>query len=306
MQLEERKMKELVIISGKGGTGKTTVAASFAALAENAVVADCDVDASDLHLILQPAIRISTQFFCGHTAEIRRADCIRCGTCIAYCRFDSVNIDYDAYGGKEFSIEKSSCEGCGACVRFCPVKAIDFNERYCGEWFVSDTRFGPMVHAVLGPGAENSGKLVNLVRVNARKTAEEKGKSLIITDGPPGIGCPVISSVTGADAVLIVAEPTLSGMHDLRRIMGLAKHFRVRTLICVNKSDINTNITGRIHEISIESGALFLGGIPYDGEVNRAHDKGISIIEYGKGESVGAIKEIWNKTYRNIQHITGE
>ncbi|HCE43975.1 MAG TPA: (4Fe-4S)-binding protein [Lentisphaeria bacterium] len=293
-------MKELVIISGKGGTGKTTVAASFAALAENAVIADCDVDASDLHLILHPVIRISNQFFCGHSAEIRKSDCIRCGACLAYCRFDAVKMEHDAYGGNEFSIETSSCEGCGACARFCTVKAIDLNERYCGEWFVSDTRFGPMVHAVLGPGAENSGKLVNLVRVNARKTAGEKGKSLIITDGPPGIGCPVISSVTGADAVLVVAEPTLSGIHDLGRITELARHFRIRTFVCVNKSDINMEMTGRIEKTTIESGAVFAGGIPYDSEVNRAHDEGVSVIEHGKGGSIVRIREIWNYVSRNI------
>jgi len=224
--------------------------------------------------------RVSHQFFCGHSAEIRKSDCIRCGECAARCRFDAVNIEHDSYGGNLFSIDASSCEGCGACVRFCPVKAIDFNERYCGEWFVSDTRFGPMVHAVLGPGAENSGKLVNLVRVNAKKIAEERGKNIIITDGPPGIGCPVISSVTGADAVIIVAEPTLSGIHDLKRIMELAKHFRIKAFVCVNKADINMGMTGQIEKISLESGAVFSGGIPYDSELNIAHDKGVSIIEH--------------------------
>ncbi len=293
-------MKELVIISGKGGTGKTTFAASFAALAENAVIADCDVDASDLHLVLNPTRRISHQFFCGHSAEIRSADCIRCGVCFSHCRFEAVKMDGDVAGNAEFSIDTSSCEGCGACVRFCPVNAINFNERYCGEWFVSDTRFGPMVHAVLGPGAENSGKLVNLVRVNARRTAEERGKNLIITDGPPGIGCPVISSVTGADAVLAVAEPTLSGLHDLQRIMELARHFRIRTFVCVNKADINTGITDEIEKMSVASGAVFAGSIPCDGEVNRAHGKGVSIIEHGKGESVGRIREMWNEISSNI------
>ncbi|HBC89802.1 MAG TPA: (4Fe-4S)-binding protein [Lentisphaeria bacterium] len=293
-------MKEIVVISGKGGTGKTTIAASFAALAENAVMADCDVDASDLHLILRPVIKTGNRFFCGHEAEIRKNDCISCGACLANCRFEAVKMNGDVAGEAEFSIDASACDGCGACVYLCPVKAIDFHSRYCGEWFVSDTRFGPMVHAVLAPGAENSGKLVNLVRMNAKKTAEETGGNIIITDGPPGIGCPVISSVTGADAVLAVAEPTLSGLHDLRRIMELARHFGIRTLVCVNRSDMNTGISEEIEKLSAESGAVFAGRIPYDDEINRAHDGGISIIEHGKGESVGRIREVWNETRRNI------
>ncbi len=293
-------MKELVIISGKGGTGKTTLAAAFASLAANAVIADCDVDASDLHLVLNPARRISNQFFCGSSAEIRSSGCIRCGACLAHCRFEAVKMEGGIAGEAEFSIDEISCEGCGACARFCPVKAIDLNQRYCGEWYISETRFGPMVHAVLGPGAENSGKLVNLVRANARRIAGERGRDIIITDGPPGIGCPVISSVTGADAVLIATEPTLSGMHDLQRIMALARHFRIRTYVCVNRADINAEMTEQIEKLSVESGASYAGALPYDREVNSAHDNGVSIIEHGKGEIVGRIREMWDGISRNI------
>ena len=293
-------MKELVIISGKGGTGKTTITAAFAALSENAVIADADVDASDLHLILHPSIRICTQFFCGHEAEIRKDDCIRCGACLAHCRFEGVKMLGDTAGEAEFSIDASSCEGCGACVRLCPVKAIDFHERYCGEWYVSDSRFGPMVHAVLGAGAENSGKLVNIVRMNAKKVALETGRKLIITDGPPGIGCPVISSVTGADAVLAVAEPTLSGIHDLSRVIELARHFRIKIFVCVNKFDINPGLTEKIERISEESGALIVGRIHYDREITNAQNEGLSVIEYGKGASVDEIKGIWEKIIQKI------
>ena len=293
-------MKELVIISGKGGTGKTTITASFAALSENAVIADADVDASDLHLILHPSIRIDNQFFCGHEAEIRKDDCIRCGACLAHCRFEAVKMTGDAAGEAGFSIDASSCEGCRACVRLCPVKAIDFHDRYCGEWYVSGTRFGPMVHAVLAPGAENSGKLVNIVRVNAKKVATEAGRDLIITDGPPGIGCPVISSVTGADAVLAVAEPTLSGMHDLARVTELARHFRIKMFVCVNKFDINPELAGKIEKMSEDSGAFVVGRIPYDREVTNAKNEGLSVIEYNKGASVDEIKSIWEKIIGKI------
>jgi MinD superfamily P-loop ATPase len=288
-------VKELVIISGKGGTGKTTITASFAALSENAVIADADVDASDLHLILQPSIRIDNQFFCGHEAEIRKDDCVGCGACLAHCRFNAVKMLGDKAGKAEFSIDASSCEGCEACVRLCPVKAIDFHDRYCGEWYVSDTRFGPMIHAVLGPGAENSGKLVNIVRTNAKKVAVETERSLIITDGPPGIGCPVISSVTGADAVLAVAEPTLSGIHDLSRVIELARHFRIKMFVCVNKFDINTGLTEKIERLSEEAGAFIAGRIPYDREVTNAQNEGLSVVEYNKGDSVKEIKSIWEK-----------
>jgi len=194
-------MKELVIISGKGGTGKTSVLGSFAALANNAVFADCDVDAADLHLILKPDVQKKTVFKSGHEAVIRPADCIECGRCEEVCRFDAVDRCDDV-----FRIDPSACEGCGVCVHFCPVNAIDFPEAICGE----TTRFGSMVHARLGIGAENSGKLVSVVRKEARKIAEEQGADWLLVDGPPGIGCPVIASITGADAVLIVTDAFLA------------------------------------------------------------------------------------------------
>lgn len=227
-----RKMQELVVISGKGGTGKTSFLASFAVLAADAVIADCDVDAANLHLVLSPQIKKRVEFRSGHEAVIRTKDCQECGKCMELCRFNAVpkNGTKPAY-----RIDPLACEGCGVCVRFCPAQAIDFPERSCGEWFVSETRCGPLVHAKLGVASENSGKLVSTVRQQAKQLAEETGKNLVLADGPPGIGCPVIASITGATAVLIVTEPTLSGEHDLLRVFSLARHFDLPTYVCVNK-----------------------------------------------------------------------
>ncbi|MBT8368300.1 MAG: ATP-binding protein, partial [Deltaproteobacteria bacterium] len=199
-------MKELIVISGKGGTGKTSLMAAFSSLAENKVLCDTDVDAADLHLIMDPDVIRHTDFQSGNTAVIRKDHCSECDLCREMCRFNAISADY--------IVNPIDCEGCGVCVHFCPEKAIDFPENTCGEWFVSDTRFGPMVHARLGIAEENSGKLVTLVRQEARKIAEEKNLDLILTDGPPGVGCPVIASIGGASAVLIVTEPTVSGKHD--------------------------------------------------------------------------------------------
>ncbi|MGB7629601.1 MAG: ATP-binding protein, partial [Candidatus Deferrimicrobium sp.] len=225
-------MKELVIISGKGGTGKTSLTASFVVLADRPVIADCDVDAADLHLVLSPRINERHEFRSGHEAVIRQDDCNGCGTCLADCRFDAVRMNGKAAGNATFVIDPVACEGCGVCIRFCPEKAIDFPERPCGEWMISETRCGPMVHARLGVGAENSGKLVSTVRREARRIAEEEHRFLVIVDGPPGIGCPVIASVTGATHVLAVTEPTVSGEHDLERVLSLTRHFSIPAAVC--------------------------------------------------------------------------
>ena len=232
-------MKEIVVVSGKGGTGKTSVTASLAVLAERPVLADCDVDASDLYLVLAPRILERHEFFGGRKAVVREADCLGCGDCRRRCRFGAVARRDRSPAGQVFAVDPFSCEGCGVCVRFCPASAIDFPERSCGEWMVSATRCGPMVHARLGIAAENSGKLVSTVRREARRVAEAEGRSLIVVDGPPGIGCPVIASLTGASLVLAVTEPTLSGEHDLARVLDLARHFGIPSAVCVNKWDIN-------------------------------------------------------------------
>ncbi len=271
--------REVVVISGKGGTGKTSLTASLAVLAGHALVADCDVDAADLHLLLLPRTRESQPFYSGHEAIIRPAGCISCGLCLAHCRFEAVHMKGSASGPALFAIDPAACEGCGLCVHYCPTGAIDFPERLCGEWMISDTRIGPMVHARLGVAAENSGKLVSLVRRQARELAEKEGYSLIITDGPPGIGCPVIASVTGASQVLVVTEPTLSGEHDLGRVLGLARHFDLPVAVCVNKWDLNPEMTERIENKARLSGAQIAGRIRYDPGVTRAMMQAKSVVE---------------------------
>ncbi len=278
-------MKELVIISGKGGTGKTSITASFAALAQNAVLADCDVDAADLHLVLNPTIQRRETFTSGHAAEIRTADCTQCGLCETICRFDAI---------KDFKVDPLGCEGCGVCVEFCPTKAIDFPEQDCGEWFASTTRCGQMVHARMNPGAENSGKLVSLVRREARKIAEQQNCEYLLVDGPPGIGCPVIASITGADAVLVVTEPTLSGEHDLRRVMELTNYFKIPAMVCINKWDINPVMTERIETLAQKMGAKPVGRIPYDAAVTAAQINARSLVEDSDGRAAKAMRKTWS------------
>jgi MinD superfamily P-loop ATPase len=289
-------MKELVIISGKGGTGKTSVTASFAALAKNAVLADCDVDAADLHLILNPKIFNRHNFYSGHEAVIRPADCTACGLCQTLCRFDAIQES-----GGTFTIDSSSCEGCGVCVEFCPAKAIDFPDRLCGAWFVSKTRFGTMIHARLGIGAENSGKLVSTVRQQAKQVAAAVQADWILTDGPPGTGCPVIASITGADAVLAVTEPTCSGQHDLLRVLELTRHFKIPAFVCVNKWDINPEMTGQIEAVAAEAGAAVSGRIPYDKSITMAQINGQSVVELNNGAASQAIQTLWEKLCQTLQ-----
>ncbi len=285
---------ELVVISGKGGTGKTSVTASLAVLAGRSVLADCDVDAADLHLLLAPRIGQRRDFYSGHQAVIRQADCIGCGACLAYCRFEAVQRQPALDTPTLFSIDPALCEGCGVCVHFCPVKAIDFNERWCGEWMISTTRCGPMVHARLGTAAENSGKLVSLVRQEARRLAETEGITRIMVDGPPGIGCPVISSLTGASRVLLVSEPTLSAEHDLLRVLQLTHHFKLPVSLCVNKYDIDLAMTERIEQAAAAAGARILGRIHYDANVTKSQMKVQTVVEI-QSTAADDIKHIWNQ-----------
>lgn len=278
-------MKEIVIISGKGGTGKTSITASFAALAGNAVLADCDVDAADLHLVLQPTAQHRETFTSGHAAEIRAADCTRCGLCESLCRFDAI---------RDFQVDPLACEGCGVCVEFCPAKAIDFPAQECGEWFSSTTRFGAMVHAHMRAGAENSGKLVSLVRQEARKIAVRQNARFLLVDGPPGIGCPVIASITGANAVLVVSEPTLSGEHDAKRVLELAKHFKIPAMVCINKWDINHIMAERIESLALSVGAKPVGRIPYDAAVTAAQINARTVVEESTGPAARQIQRIWS------------
>ncbi len=286
-------MNELVIISGKGGTGKTSIAASFAVLAERPVIADCDVDAADLHLVLSPRIREKHDFTSGRQAVIRPQDCSGCGTCAGLCRFEAITKTNREDGAATYTVDPIACEGCGVCVRFCPERAIDFPESLCGTWMISDTRCGPMVHARLGIAAENSGKLVSLVRREARRIAEEEKRPLVIVDGPPGIGCPVIASLTGATMVLVVTEPTVSGEHDLERVLALARHFGMPAAVCVNKWDINTEMTERIEDMARRSGARIAGRIRYDRSVTAAQMQGLAVVETA-APCVEDIRRIWD------------
>ncbi len=281
-------MKEIVIISGKGGTGKTTITAAFASLVENKVMADCDVDAADLHLILSPDIQYEEDFYSGKTALIRENDCTECGKCVEVCQFDAISPD--------FVVDPVACEGCGVCVYFCPGDAIDFNENLSGRWFISNTRFGPMVHARLGIAEENSGKLVMLVRRQAKLLAEKQNADFIIVDGAPGIGCPVISSITGANAVLVVTEPTLSGRHDLERVVSLAAdHFQIPTFVCVNKYDLNNKITDQIENFCRDRDIGFVGNIAYDTIVTDAMVQAKTIIEFSDGVISKEINRMWDR-----------
>ena len=286
-------MKELIVISGKGGTGKTSIIASFASLAENKILCDADVDAADLHLIMDPHILMHADFKSGHTANINSNKCSGCGLCLGMCKFAAISED--------FKVNPIDCEGCGVCVYFCPEKAINFPENTCGEWFESYTRFGPMVHARLGIAEENSGKLVTLVRQESKRLADQKNLDLILTDGPPGVGCPVIASIGGASAVLIVTEPTLSGIHDMERVMQLANHFKVPAMVCVNKFDLNPDLTGDIENFAKDEGLSCLGRIPFDPTFTKAMVKGQTVIEYNSDSAAGdAVKKIWCSLSRRL------
>ena len=280
-------MKELTIISGKGGTGKTSIVASFAAIAKNKILVDADVDAADLHLVLPPEIKKEEDFKGGHIAFINPDICTNCGDCIERCQFNAISDD--------FVVDQIACEGCGVCVHFCPVGAIDFPQRTCGKWFISDTKSGPMVHAKLGIAEENSGLLVSMLRREAKEIAGQNGLEIIIIDGPPGIGCPVIASVTGTSAVLIITEPTLSGMHDMQRVGELTAFLNVPSMVCINKYDINPEISDQIKKYAAENKIKYAGSVPYDSDVTAAMVAQKSLVDFSEGEGSQAIRKVWKE-----------
>lgn len=288
-------MKEIVVISGKGGTGKTSIVAAFAALANNAVLADCDVDAADLHLVLKPNIKQTHDFSGGKLASIITAKCVSCSRCRDVCNFDAVEFNGPANNivEKTYTIDPVSCEGCSVCVHYCPVNAIEFKDAVNGQWFISNTRCGPMLHARLGIAQENSGKLVSLLRKEAKKIATEQNKELIIVDGSPGIGCPVIASITGANLILVVTEPTISGQHDLDRVVELTEYFGIPTAICINKYDINMEIAKAIEEKTLAGNLKLVGKIDYDPAVTKAQIAAKSIIEYSDNGLKNQIISMW-------------
>jgi MinD superfamily P-loop ATPase len=287
-------MKELVVISGKGGTGKTSLLAAFAALAQNKVLCDGDVDAADLHLIMDPHIRERHNFQSGHTAIIDKDKCTECGMCRDLCRWNAISEDY--------VVDPIECEGCGVCHYFCPEEAIDFPLNTCGEWFLSETRFGPMAHARLGIAEENSGKLVTLIRQEGKKLAEAKHLDLLLTDGPPGVGCPVIASLGGATAVLIVTEPTVSGRHDMKRVAELAAFFKIPAMVCVNKFDLNPDEGQVIEAFARERNITSMGRIPFDSAFTQSMVQGKTIFEYdGKSEAARAVRELWARIEEQLE-----
>lgn len=278
-------MKEVVVLSGKGGTGKTSIVGSLAALAEDKVLADCDVDAADLHLLLSPSERMRNEFWSGQVAHIDEDKCTECGLCQELCRFNAI---------EDFRVDAVSCEGCGFCFHVCPVEAITMSERMAGYWFISDTRYGPLVHARLGVAQENSGKLVAVVRQQAKQIAEEQGLDYIISDGPPGIGCPVISSLSGAGLALLVTEPSLSGIHDLERVLGVCRHFGVPAMVCINKYDLNEENTRQIEDQCLSQGVEVAGRIPFDNVVTESIVQGVPVVEYSDGNVTREIERMWH------------
>ncbi len=281
-------MKELLVISGKGGTGKTSLVGSLAALADNKVLVDCDVDAADLHLLLAPRPRSTNEFRSGVKARVVADQCSGCGVCVDLCQFAAISFDLIA------RINDLGCEGCGVCAHFCPEQAIVLEENHCGSWFLSDTDYGPLVHAQLFAGEENSGKLVSFIKRQARELAEQSGIDLIIIDGAPGIGCPVIASLSNVDTALVVTEPTLSGLHDLERVLDLAGHFKVQALVCVNKWDLHPEMTASIEAACAARGVEALGRIPFDPAVVACQIQGVPVVSDEQSPAAEAIRQIWH------------
>ena len=283
-------MRQITIISGKGGTGKTTLVGSFAALAENKVIADCDVDAPDLHLLVHPEIIKKEEFKGVKVAVMDKTLCTECGTCEETCRFKAIASTEES----GYAVNPARCEGCGACVFTCPQEAVTLKERVSGYAFISKTNYGTMVHAQLNIAEEASGKLVTVVRNNAQQVAEKESCELILIDGAPGIGCPVIASLTGVDLALIVTEPTMSGLHDLERIMDVTRHFGIGSVVCINKYDINEENSRRITEFCRQRGVEVVGKIPYDSVVTEAMVAGKPVVEFSEGEVSNAIGDVWD------------
>lgn len=283
-------MREIVVISGKGGTGKTSITAAFAHLADGVMLCDLDVDAPDLHLLLAPVRQEIHAFHSGHVAAVDPLRCAGCGLCAELCRFQAVHR-----GREGFDINPMRCEGCKVCVRFCPSGAVDFTQKQCGEWYVSTTRFGPMIHAQLFPGQENSGRLVALLKQEARQRAAALGLGMLLCDGAPGIGCPVISSLSGAHLAILVTEPTPSGRHDLERVVALCAHFRIPVAVIINKFDLNAKNAADIREYCQKEGHVLLGMLPYDDVVVQAMAGEKCVTELPAAPFSRNLRDIWER-----------
>ncbi|HID98420.1 MAG TPA: (4Fe-4S)-binding protein [Thermodesulfobacteriaceae bacterium] len=289
-------MKEILVLSGKGGTGKTTLVGAMAVIMPDKVLADCDVDAADLHLLLSPEVSERNEFWSGVKAGVDTGRCSGCGSCFEICRFDAVIMAETAV------IDDFHCEGCGVCYEFCPEGAISLRDNRSGMWFKSVTKYGPMIHAALGIGEENSGKLVSLVKKEIRALAEEQGVRWILVDGPPGLGCPVIAALSGADLVLIVTEPTMSGLHDMIRVADLAEHFKIPVCVCINKWDLNRNMADNIENECRVRKIPVTGHVPFDADVVNSLVAGRPLLEYSDGPAAREIQNIW-KNLKNISFL---
>ncbi len=292
-------MRQIVVISGKGGAGKTFLTASFAALADDKVMADCDVDVADLHFLLHPSIRETHKFISGKTAFIDREKCQQCGECIDNCRFEAISPD--------FEVDPIECEGCGVCSHVCPSGAVFMEDNESGEWYISDTRYGPFVHAKLGIAEENSGKLVSQVKQAARRIAEERNVDYMIVDGPPGIGCPVIASLADADLAVIVAEPTLSGIHDLQRVMDVTVLLKTKMAVVINKYDVNKTQSKIIEEISRDRNVEVIGRIPFSKGIYESVVNLQPVVEYCSDRITEEIASIWDRIHNaNLMGVRGQ
>jgi len=290
-------MKQLVVLSGKGGTGKTITTAALAHLASQdrpVVLVDADVDAANLELVLNPERLALHEFRAGQVAEIDADACTACGRCANVCRFDAIVV------GDTYQVDRMKCEGCASCYWQCPADAITLLEALAGEWYRSDTRFGPLFHAHLYAGQENSGKLVALVRQHGRLLAVEEKRDLVLIDGPPGIGCPVIAASTGVDLALLVAEPTVAGVHDLERVLATTRHFGVQALVVVNKFDINPERTDEIAAFCNEQDVPVAGRIPYDDVVTEAMVRGQPVTAFANGPVSQSLHRIWDRLERHL------
>ncbi len=288
-------MKQIVIVSGKGGTGKTFITSSLAVLIDNKIIADCDVDAADLHLMLSPKMIEKHIFKSGKVAILKEELCVGCNKCIDVCRFDAISPS-----GRIVNIDPISCDGCSICSYVCPTKAIVMEEKTSGEWYISETPYGPLVHAKLNIAEENSGKLVSEIRKKASELAESQKRDYIIIDGSPGIGCPVISSISGTDCAVVVTEPTMSGLHDARRIIETAKHFGVSPCIIINKYDLNVNMTNEIEEFCKSNNIPIIGRIPFDESIVKSIVKGVPVVKDSNNRISHILKNIWEELKKKL------
>lgn len=289
-------MKEILVISGKGGAGKTSLTAALAKLMSPCVLVDCDVDAADLHLLLQPQVRQTHPFISGVAPVLELSRCSGCGHCYTLCRFQAIRLMTD--GKPEFSL--IGCEGCGVCADHCPTQAIVMQPQQCGEWYRSDTACGPMIHARLFPGAENSGKLVAAIRQAAKEVALEQGIDIILSDGPPGIGCPVISALTGVDLALLVTEPSVSGIHDMKRTAELTRKFEIDFQVVINKADINLEKTAEIEAFCQRNAIEIAGKINYDQRFTEALRQGRTVMDWPDSASAQEVKAVWKRLCQSV------